>query len=226
MKFTNKLIRGDDCRKTRFHDEKGNGVSFDRFMRNGFRAFATGLDRIIFGFRPKVPWISYDACRVIEDHLAKCGGSVLEFGSGMSTVWYARHSSKVISIEDYAPWKKKVDVILSSCGVGNVEYIYADSVADYSDPLGDRLDTFDLIVIDGSHRDLCVAHSLRRLKAGGVIYLENSDKDSGFFGGAIRGAERLLLQFAELHGYEVRYFTDYAPTQFIPTQGMMVLSSR
>ena len=88
-----KLLNGN--RQThRLKDEKGNPVSWSRLMRNGPRAAVTFAGRKFFNVRPRAPWISYDARRTLLALLPK-ESSVLEFGSGMSTVWYARHFARV-----------------------------------------------------------------------------------------------------------------------------------
>lgn len=220
-----KLYMGERSQYPRWRDEKGNFVGLSRILRNGTRAFATGLCRVMLARRPRLPWISYDAISYFKSHLNK-NSVVLEFGSGMSTIWYARHSAKVYSVEDNAEgggrWYQQMSDQFDHLGITNVQYLLAKSKAEYIN-FGMHLNTkFDLIMVDGSFRSECVANSLNLLADGGFFYLDNSDKHSGPDGGDTREAERLLTDFANSNGFKTTYFTDFAPTQFFVQQGLLV----
>jgi Methyltransferase domain len=211
-----RAIAGGPGRPSRLHDEKGNFVPASRLLRNGPRALFSGLARLTLGIRPERPWISYDAQRVLARHLAPAS-KVLEFGSGMSTVWYARHSASVASVDDNEEWYALVKGVIAE--QGNVDYRYAASREEYVN-VPDM--NFDLIVIDGSYRDACVEVSLRHIAPNGVIYLDNSDKRFDELTGDVPAAERRLLEFAEERNASVTYFTDFAPTQLFVQQGLLV----
>lgn len=217
-----RLLAGADTRKTRFHDELGNRVSSSRAIRNGPRAIATGVARLALNYRPVRPWISYDAQQVIAAHLTP-RSRVLEFGSGMSTVWYAERAGEVVSIENYRPWFDQVQGIINSRKIGNIRYRFAADFDEYT-TIGDkeRSDGFDLIMIDGRVRDRCVRAALDMLRPGGMLYLDNSDKAGGSPSGDIPAARRMLLDFAFAKGASTRLFTDFAPTQLFVQQGLMV----
>ena len=85
---------------------------------------------------------------------------------------------------------------------------------------------FDLIMVDGSYRSLCVEKSFKLLNNGGIFYLDNSDKDSSGKGGDMRLAEDLAIKYAKEIGAEVTYFTDFAPTQLFGQQGLMIKKSK
>lgn len=218
-----KLVAGAETRKTRFHDELGNLVSATRAIRNGPRAVVTGVARLALDYRPVQPWISYDAQPVIAAHLTP-DSRVLEFGSGMSTVWYAEHSREVVSIEDYRPWYAQVQGIIAKRKAGNIRYRFAADVEQYTTlSEAERGDGFDLIMVDGSARELCVRRTLDLLRPGGMMYLDNSDKHGGStFSGDIPEARRTMLEFASAHGASTRLFTDFAPTQLFVQQGLML----
>jgi hypothetical protein len=221
MNVLDKIIRGDAERKTRFHDEKGNFIRPGRLLRNGPRAYATFPLRRLLNVRPKQPWISFDASYVLAKHLTK-DSRVLEFGSGMSTIWYAKRAGHVRSVEDYRPWYEKVCLELQADDATNVDYVFAESRESYTSA-GLRGTEYDLIMVDGSHRSACIASAIPLLAARGILYLDNSDKNSR--GGDVRDAEKLCLQFAERKGLACEYYTDFAPSQLIPTQGLLIRNS-
>lgn len=100
---------------------------------------------------------------------------MLEWGSGMSTLWFAQRVQNLTSIEDYQPWYDKVKLTLDK--VQNVDY-QLKTGNDYF-TLDNYLDrTFDFILIDGSERGNCAKTAITKIKRGGYIYLDNSDKHS------------------------------------------------
>lgn len=215
-----KIISGK-YRKSRLHDEKGNFIGWQKFFAHAPFAFSTGLLRLLVGYRPAIPWIAYDGIETLKNFLTK-ESRVLEFGSGMSTVWYAKHAREIYSVEDYRPWYEKVKGILAKNHLHNAHYHYADDSLDYQTFMSEDEEGFDLIMVDGSLRSACIASSTKLLKPGGILYLDNSDKHSESEGGDTRIAEDYALEFAHERKAEIAYFTDFAPTQLFCQQGLMI----
>jgi predicted O-methyltransferase YrrM len=220
-KMFKKLLTGGQVRPPRWCDNKGNFVGISRLARNAPLACWTGLGRICVGVRPHLPWISYDAIRLLNTFLNRTS-KVLEFGSGMSTVWYAQRSFRVFSVDDDSKWFDLMQSTFQQLGIDNVTYQLAHSADEYAQfGLSHNL-KYDLIMVDGSVRSECIKRSLDLLANGGIIYLDNSDKHPMPVGGDTRIAEDLLLRFAKEQNGSVQYFTDFAPTQFFAQQGMLV----
>jgi SAM-dependent methyltransferase len=218
MKIMAKIIQGDGLRKTRFHDEKGHRIAWKLIWRHGSRALMSSLARFLLDWRPPLPWICYEGIGYLQRKLGP-GSRVLEFGSGMSTLWYARHAKEVCSVEDYRPWYAKVQTLLEKGGYSNVVYRFADNPDYYVEFMQGDKEGFDLIMVDGSHRSRCIAQSADLLRRGGVLYLDDSDKDTAK-GGDMRKAEGLLRDIALKKGALIREFTDFSPTQFFAKQGI------
>lgn len=221
FKVFKKIISGDNLRKSRLHDEKGNLIEFNRLVSHAPLALITGLLRLSIDYRPSVPWISYSAIDILEKHLTR-SSRVLEFGSGMSTIWYAKHAGEVFSVDNYKPWFEKVNKILTKEKINNITYELKLEPDDYSRFYSDDKEGFDLIMVDGSYRSACVLHAAKMLKPGGILYLDNSDKNSDPAGGDMRIAEDIALKFAADQNAEISYFTDFAPTQLFVQQGLMI----
>ena len=216
-----KLVAGSTYRKTRLHDESGNWVSLSCALRNGPRAIASWVLAKL-GHRPVKPWISYDAQKTIEAFLGPTK-RVLEFGSGMSTVWYAERAGEVVSIEDSKPWFELVQGIMCSRRVSNVRYHLAEGPGDYATIRPEDVGIgFDFVMIDGSAREACAKVAISMTRPGGIIYLDNSDKCFNPVTGDIPAARRLLLDFAERDEATVTTFTDFAPTQLFVQEGLLV----
>jgi predicted O-methyltransferase YrrM len=221
MSLLTKLVSGDRVRRSRLHDEKGNFAKWENIVLHGGPAVGTGLLRLACGYRPEVPWIAYTAIRMLENFLNK-DSRVLEFGSGMSTIWYAKRAGEVCSVEDNRRWYEKVANIIASKRLDNVTHQYAELESEYSAFMSDDKQGFDLVMVDGSWRSKCIANAAKLLKPAGILYLDNSDKDSGAKGGDMRAAERIARKFAENSGAQLTEITDFAPTQLFVQQGLCI----
>jgi len=216
-----KLICGNR-RTHRLADEKGNPIPLSRIVRNGPKALCSCIGRKLFNLRPAVPWISYDARRTLSE-LLPSSAVVLEFGSGNSTIWFAKHYGAVDSVEHDALWHAFVSKAIRTHSLNNVSYYLHQEpeYARFAETAGKR---YDLIMIDGIVRSACAATALQRVKPDGIIYLDNSDKHPQ--GGDTRLAEERLLTAAEALQGQILYFTDFAPTDLFANQGMMLLLGR
>jgi predicted O-methyltransferase YrrM len=117
--------------------------------------------------RPKLPWLGYRAIRHL-DGLLNPDWKILEFGSGMSTMWFAKRCHRVVSVEDNELWYLKVKKMLEEHGVTNVEYKFKNTneyhiLDEYTDGY------FDFILIDGVQRDKCARSALPKIREGGYI---------------------------------------------------------
>jgi predicted O-methyltransferase YrrM len=168
--------------------------------------------RLSFGYRPLLPWISYRAQHIIRRMMAP-DWVVLEFGSGTSTVWFAQRSATLHSIEDDQAWYNTVQGLLVAKQTFNVHHLLRDE-ATYCD-LSDYPDhSFDFVLIDGIQRAACARSVIPKVKAGGWIYLDNSDR--------YQQATQILLDSADLNNGTVEYFTDFVPTSFVVNQGLLI----
>lgn len=213
-----KIIRGCDLRKTRFHDEKGNLVGWSGLL-NAPKAFMSGFARVIFNRRPNLPWISYNAIRDLNI-IMRPNWSVIEFGSGSSTAWLAKRCKTLYSIEDNREWFEYVSAQLVNKGCDNVNYVL-QSGASYSD-LSDFEDgSIDFALIDGLNPADCMRQVIPKIKPGGYVYLDNSDKYADTLDGDIRIAEKILLEAVLRRNGQVKYFVDFAPSQFFVNEGVL-----
>lgn len=216
MNLLFKVIRGDDFRKTRLHDEKGNLVDL-RILPNVPRAVLTFLLYKIFNQRPYLPWVSFNAIKRIEN-LLRHDWKILEFGSGMSTIWFAKRCGFLQSIEHNENWYLKISNLLRKENLTNVKYDLRSTDDSYSD-LSDYEDqSFDFCLVDGINRLSCTEIALKKIKVGGFIYLDNSDVQSD---PERQKAENIILAAVRNRNGTVEYFVDFAPTLIHPVQGML-----
>jgi hypothetical protein len=133
----------------------------------------------------EMPWFSYAAIDFLEDYLEP-HMTVCEYGSGGSTLFFAKRVSQVCSIEDNADWFHTVSQKLAQKSVRNVTLKFCPF--DFKNPVGFEKsqylhavpeEPFDVLVVDGSEewtpvRPACFTKAEDRVKAGGIIVVDDS----------------------------------------------------
>lgn len=127
---------------------------------------------------PDDPWLTRTAVAFLNEYL-RPGDTVVEFGSGRSTMWFSRHvgaMGKVISVEASQEWQQEVVRRLHAAGMGQADVQYApDTPEQYVRSAAQRLiGKADAILIDGSVRDACAVWAVTAVKPGGIIVLDNA----------------------------------------------------
>ncbi len=116
-----------------------------------------------------VPWLAPKCTVWLETILTK-DISVLEFGSGGSTVFFSERCSHVTSCESSPAWATKTNAELDRRGVKNVRLI---TCIDPPAMIFDR--TYDLCLVDSTHllRERATFYAMRLVRFGGYILLDN-----------------------------------------------------
>lgn len=115
-----------------------------------------------------IPWYTYPAIEYLAG-LDFSTSKILEFGSGASSIWWARRAESVLAVEHDKEW-----FTASARNSGaNLKIILAENEPDYlSATTGER---FDVVIIDGIHRHRCAESISDVLAADGLVILDNSD---------------------------------------------------
>lgn len=133
----------------------------------------------------EIPWFSYAAIDFL-DGFVQPYMSVFEYGSGGSTLFFARRAKRVVSVEDNSKWHQWVTRRLQQQGLSNAtlklcEFNFKDPVgferSDYLQAIPEE--KFDVIVVDGSEewtqvRPICFQKAERHIKQGGIIVVDDS----------------------------------------------------
>jgi predicted O-methyltransferase YrrM len=137
----------------------------------------------------KIPWLTESAIDKIDKFiLSCCNPKILEFGMGSSTIYYSNICNELISVEHDKNWfdsiseaislrgnEKKCKLILSQSALiaENSDHLvlsYENICDEYAD------EYFDLIIIDGRDRVKCFFKAEPKLKSGGMLVLDNSER--------------------------------------------------
>ncbi len=121
-----------------------------------------------------IPWVTYSFIDFISDRIQQ-DHTVFEFGSGNSTLYYAKRAQKVVSVEHDEEWFAKI----TSSKAANSEMIFCEleKGGKYSKMPASMDMKFDIIIVDGRDRVNCCLESLLALSDRGVVVLDDSERD-------------------------------------------------
>src|SRR6476469_696554 len=142
--------------------------------------------------RMDLAWWSYPAMRRVDEFLAeRPGARIFEYGAGASTVWLAKRSAQIDSVEHDTSWAESVKKMLADTGnaklhvvpptaatpdttvrsgrVGHTDLDFANYVSTIDEVGG----PFDLIVVDGRARVDAFRRSVDHLADDGVVVFDN-----------------------------------------------------
>lgn len=134
---------------------------------------------------PQNPWLTPMAIQILRWWLKPYDKGV-EWGSGRSTIWFARRVAHILSIEHNRVWYEKTFGQIEKAGLLKAvdyrllpvdspkirlnEKLYVEAVNDYPDG------SFDFALVDGRLRHLCMAIVLPKIRPGGLLILDNSER--------------------------------------------------
>jgi len=148
----------------------------------------------------ELPWMNYAVIAFLERRLNKTL-SVFEYGSGYSTLFYARRVRNVISVEYDQAWIASIGPRLPPNA--NVLFVPDDVDGDYCRAIARSGDSFDVVVVDGKDRENCVKQSMQALSSRGVIVLDDSQ----------RAKYAPAISYAQDNGYLTVDFEGLKPTE-------------
>jgi len=124
---------------------------------------------------PAPPTLPSNALNFLEEFFYKKPQAyVLEFGSGGSTIWMALRTANLYSVEHNEYWHNRIVDQLKT--VRNPVHYYFVRCPYYTICTQFPNDFFDLVIVDGRSRKGCIAHSLRCIKPGGALLLNDSHR--------------------------------------------------
>lgn len=148
-----------------------------------------------------IPWVTYSFIDFIKERLHK-DLTVFEYGSGNSTLFYAKNVKKVVSVEHDEDWYKKI----VNEKAPNAEMIFTKLTTggEYSQKAKLLNEKFDLIIVDGRDRVNCCKHSVDALSERGVLILDDSERKN----------YEEARQFLKTQGFKELSFSGISPGLF------------
>lgn len=166
---------------------KLSSLSF--YLANPWRIVQQLRYRTYLRKNPGVPWMAPNVVEFLNTVITK-NDKILEWGSGGSTAWFAARAQSVVSVENNKFWYEKVKRTLQEKRIQNVDYrlIDVDESINQDECIKKGIippyvavvntypeEHFDMVIVDGSHRNICINQVPKRLKRGGYMVLDNSN---------------------------------------------------
>ena len=153
----------------------------------------------------KIPWITFSAIDFLKK-ISHSEMHIFEYGSGGSTLFWASRVKEVVSVEHDRLWYEKIRSELRNHNVTNIKYILSEAEPDnkfkeksFENPAdyiskdenftGKKFEAyvkqidqypdeyFHIVVVDGRARPSCISHALKKVKKGGYLIVDNSERD-------------------------------------------------
>ncbi len=142
----------------------------------------------------QMPWIPYPALAFLQRRLSR-DATVLEYGSGGSTLWLAQRAGTVTTVEHDATWHAMVEQELRRYDLQNCTVLLrsperVDGAAGLDRYPSARMDgsfrayvqvaeafaddSLDVVLVDGRSREACLLAAASKLKPGGILMLDDS----------------------------------------------------
>lgn len=168
-----------------------------------FRSFCT--QSAVNASGEPIPWINYSMLHFLMPRLPE-DISLLEFGSGNSTLYWASKVKQVVAVEHHPVW---IDYIRKQfAGIPNIQLLTAGDDDGYETAPIALNKKFELIVVDGIRRIECARCALELLSEDGCILFDDTQmsdhkdvfeimKQYGFKALRISGAKPIQNDYSE-----------------------------
>lgn len=121
-----------------------------------------------------IPWFTYPSIDFLSKRLHK-NLNVFEFGSGNSSLFFAKRVKSISSVEHDKEWFNKIRTSLPDNS--KLIYVESNSSDQYIEPLKMGEEKFDIIIVDGIFRNECLFELIKQLNQQGVIILDDSERN-------------------------------------------------
>jgi predicted O-methyltransferase YrrM len=201
-----------------------------RFPNSNFAKYLISLF-YIYDFKQMIAldlaWWNFKTIKRVEKFLAnKKNAEVFEYGSGASTIWLSKRAGRVVSVEsdgefyqqvhDYTRDKQNVKLILrepsqqdsatfgsKKQGFENLNFeTFVKEIEQHKD--------FDLIIIDGRAREICLDYALKHLRPQGMILFDDTSR------------KRYLDKINQTLDIQVEHLKGFCPSIPYPTVSTLI----
>jgi hypothetical protein len=152
----------------------------------------------------ELPWINFLALDFLKENL-RPEFKVFEYGGGGSTLFFCKNVAQVATVEDHAEWFKTLTETVAAKGyqhwrgffvspvpvadsrprshsnpddfksnVKGLEDMSFESYARCIDQFPEAY--FDVVLVDGRARPSCIQQAIPRLKPGGLLVVDNTER--------------------------------------------------
>lgn len=131
---------------------------------------------------PDAPWLTADMVEILDSWLRPTDVG-LEWGSGRSTVWFAKRVAHLTSVEHDSVWVSHVEQLLRENDIHQRVTYHLLKVPESETPVSEYVsvcsalpaESLDFCLVDGLVRDECAVVCLDRIKPGGIVIVDNAN---------------------------------------------------
>jgi precorrin-6B methylase 2 len=145
-------------------------IRFITIFNKGFGHSSRDSGFCVDGKGLPIPWITYP-CLEFLSRLDFRNANVFEFGSGSSTLWWAKRAKSVHCVEREEDWFHLVQEKLPA----NSNIQLCRNEGKYAEMILETNINFDVVVVDGAVRYACVEASIKKISDNGIVVLDNSE---------------------------------------------------
>ena len=117
-----------------------------------------------------IPWFTYPAIALLESRI-RDDWRVLEFGSGMGTLWWSSRVEEHVAIEHDPGWAE----MIAAQSRAKLHRVNGATTESYLAPTH-GMERFDVVIIDGIHRNACLLATPALLSANGFAILDDAHR--------------------------------------------------
>jgi len=139
-----------------------------------------------------IPWFTYPAIALLESRV-RDASRVLEFGSGMGTLWWSERVAEHVAIEHHAGWADMI-AAQSRATIHRADGATPEAYLAPTRGLG----AFDIVIVDGIHRNECLVAAPGLLATDGVVILDDAQRAE--YAPGIDALRAQGFRFLPLHG--------------------------
>jgi hypothetical protein len=221
----------------RFASSFGHFQQIWSYKKRWSDSFQGGRNSVV----DELPWINFLALDTLKKHL-RPDFKVFEFGGGGSTLFFCKNVAEVVTVEDHAEWFKTLTETVQAKGYQNWRGFFVSPepvndarTRDHANPADFKSSVsglenmsfenyartidqfpsayFDLILVDGRARPSCIQQAIPRLKKGGLLVVDNTERPYYLAPFQAVIAEQFTV---ELHQYSpVSYTPDFTITTIL-----------
>jgi len=167
------------------------------------------------------PWIHESVITLLENNVNK-DTKILEFGSGNSTLFLQNLTNNLTSIEHNIEWYNKINPLVNN----NTKYILKQEKYISKPPINKKFynsnnieellgcnipdEYYDILFVDGINRVNCVLGCYNKVKKGGFIILDDSNRiDNPASDGSYKPIQEFLCDCKHIKYRSSNRNTDY-----------------
>lgn len=213
----------------RFAQNRAHFQKIWTYRKRWSQSFRTGRNSVA----DELPWINFLALEFLEKNISP-QYRIFEFGGGGSTLFFCKNVAEVATVEDHAGWFETLTQTIGAKGYQNWKGFYVApeqfqdeiprskqnpndfasgakglenmSFEKYARTIDQfPTDYFDLVLVDGRARPSCIQQAMPRLKIGGLLVIDNTER------------AYYLAPFQEIISEKYKIEVDeYAPVAYTP----------